>query len=265
MNNKDLSTAWYYCQNKVASPGSDWYYALLKLPETRRQACLALLTLEHDWRSLRTIDPEPAQIKLAWWQQQLATHQTDHPALQLLAPIADSLALPNTLLPAMLASAVVPPYRFEAFIDVQRAAYNMISAPLLIGLYVLSPPQVDIATPIHQLIFSWQLWALLRTWPQSQQTVFFAEADLYTFGLANLEPAQWPHTDCVPLLEQYHQQANALYQTASAALRQHPDLKPLLRYAKLQASLAKRYQLTGFPKRIPRLNPLQKLWHTWFL
>lgn len=257
--------AWHYCQNKVADPGSDWYYALLKLSNIRRQACLALLTLDYDWQSLRMIDPEPAELKLGWWQQQLATHQTDHPALQLLAPIAKDLGLQNTLLQAMLASATADPYRFEHFRDVQYTAYSIISAPLLIGLYVLNPARADIATPIHQLIFSWQLWALLRTWQRPQQTLFFAEADLRTFSLANLEPAQWSHSDCVPLLELYHQHADSLYQTASAALRQHSSLKPLLRYAKLQACLAKRYQLAGFPQRIPRLNPLQKLWNTWFL
>lgn len=262
--NKDFHTARYYCQNKVAPAGSDWYYALLNMPETSYQACLALLTLEHDWRSMNVIDREPAELKLAWWQQQLATQQTDHPALQLLAPVADSFGLHTALLQGLLASTVEPAYRFEHFADVQRAAYSLVSAPLLMGLYVLGR-QPDIATPLHQLIFSGQLWALLRAWLRPQQTLFFAEADLRTYGLAHLEPAQWAPSDRVALLQHYHQHAAALYTAAIQELRPYPLLKPLLRYAKLQASLGQRYQRAAFPQTVLRLNPLQKLWQTWFL
>lgn len=262
---KGLHTARYYCQNKVAPAGSDWYYALLNLPEASYQACLALLTLEHDWRSMNLIDREPAELKLAWWQQQLATQQTDHPALQLLAPVADSFGLHTALLQGLLACAVEPAYRFEYFADVQRAAYSLVSAPLLMGLYVLGQQQSDIATPLHQLIFSWQLWALLRAWQRPQQALFFAETDLHTYGLANLEPAQWPQRDRVTLLQHYHQHAAALYTTAAQELHPYPLLQPLLRYAKLQACLAQRYQRAAFPQTVLRLNPLQKLWQTWFL
>lgn len=263
--NETLKTAWYYCQHKVAPLGSDWYYALLKMPDCQRQACVALLTLEYDWQSLRHIDREPAELKLAWWQQQLANRHTDHPALQLLAPVADSFGLQHTLLQAMLDTAAAPLYRFDHFQDVQRAAYSEVTAPLVIGLYVLSQQQLGIATPLHQLIFSWQLWSLLRHWQQPRSTLFFAEADMQSYQLASGDATHWPMLERQRLFNHYHQHAAELYTAATQELRSFTTLKPLLRYAKLQASVAKRHQAAGFPATPASLTPVKKLWLTWFL
>ena len=269
------ATAWLYCEQKVAPPGSDWYYALLKAPDDIKQVSLALLALEADWQAILSTCQEPrlVELKFAWWQQELndAFHgNPTHPALQLLAPMLKVFNLPQKLLTAMLEQAEQGFYRFDNFSDLQRAAFSGIDARFIIGLYVLAQRDPDITTPLHSLQFSLQLLESIIHLPEQLRlgALAFAISDLQRFALEPEEPQHWPTEKLTPLLNHYHQQALNFYQQAmdNFSPTAKIQLKPLLRYAKLQVTLAKKIAQAGYPvltKKIT-LTPVRKLFKTWF-
>lgn len=63
-----------YCQDKAARSGSSFYYSFLFLPAPQRQAMTALYAYcrEVDDVVDEVRDPQVAQVKLAWWRDELA-------------------------------------------------------------------------------------------------------------------------------------------------------------------------------------------------
>jgi phytoene synthase len=269
-----LNNAWSYCEQKVAVPGSDWYYALLKTPVDIKQASLALLALEADWHAItqESLEPAIAEIKLAWWQQALNDAEPPtHPALQLLQPVSATFAIQKKLLNAMFEAAVqINHYRFDDFNALQRAAFSKISALLLIGLFVLGKQQAQLATPVHQLVFSLQLFSYNQHIASFLQRgmVSFAEQDLQLYGLNLDTPELWPKEALASLMSLYHDRGQTLYEQALHTLSANEKtlLKPLLRYAKIQWKLAQRLKQAGFPAgwHHIQLSPIHKLFLTWF-
>ncbi len=83
-----LNNAVIYCEQKMAPPGSDWYYALRNI--SQKNLILALLALDQEWKEILTLRHEPslAAAKFSWWQKELANAfiyaKPQHPITQLL-------------------------------------------------------------------------------------------------------------------------------------------------------------------------------------
>lgn len=264
--------AWLYCQQRIAQPGSDWYYALLNTPMPQRQAILALLTLEHDWQKTAS-DPLVAQAKNSWWLQQLSDFkQATHPALHLLQAVASDFGLEPSVTMACWESCQQPlsSYRLADFATLQRAVFERVDVLWLIAWYVLGQKQRHLATPLRQLMLSLQLFHQLRwVWPLCRQgQTCFAEADLQAFNLSLDTPYQWPkQPGFKALLNLYQQRAQDFYQQAQHSLTasDRRALKTLRRYATLQHALAHRVHQANFPDQALTLSPIRKLLLTWFL
>ena len=89
-----------YCENKAAQSGSSFYYSFRLLPPLRRRAITALYAFcrEVDDVVDGVQDPGVAQMKLAWWRQEIArayAGNAQHPVALALAPVVAEYALPQ--------------------------------------------------------------------------------------------------------------------------------------------------------------------------
>jgi phytoene synthase len=79
-----------YCRERVAAPGSSYYYATLFLEPERRTAFDSLFAYGREIEDIPQTcsDPGIARIKLQWWREELARafeqRQAGHPVTQLI-------------------------------------------------------------------------------------------------------------------------------------------------------------------------------------
>lgn len=89
-----------YCEQKAAQSGSSFYYSFRLLPPPRRRAITALYAFcrEVDDVVDDMHDPAVAQMKLAWWRQEIARAYAggaQHPVALALQPVVHAFALPQ--------------------------------------------------------------------------------------------------------------------------------------------------------------------------
>jgi phytoene synthase len=83
-----------YCQQKSAQSGSSFYYSFLFLPKERRRAITALYAFcrEVDDAVDEPAEASVAQVKLAWWRNEVAqlyAGNPQHPVTRALAPLIE--------------------------------------------------------------------------------------------------------------------------------------------------------------------------------
>jgi phytoene synthase len=91
-----------YCQQQTGTSGSSFYYSFLFLPPEQRRAITALYAFcrEVDDVVDECSDAQVAQIKLAWWREEIANTFQDkpnHPVTRALLPAIHAYPLPETL------------------------------------------------------------------------------------------------------------------------------------------------------------------------
>ncbi len=89
-----------YCEQKAAQSGSSFYYSFRLLSPARRRAITALYAFcrEVDDAVDAVHDPAVAQLKLAWWRQEIASAYqggAQHPVALALTPVVREFALPQ--------------------------------------------------------------------------------------------------------------------------------------------------------------------------
>ena len=89
-----------YCEQKAAQSGSSFYYSFRLLSPPRRRAITALYAFcrEVDDVVDDVHDPAVAEMKLAWWRQEVARAYAggaQHPVALALAPVVHAFALPQ--------------------------------------------------------------------------------------------------------------------------------------------------------------------------
>lgn len=98
-----------YCREKVAIPGSSYYYSTLFLPPERQKALNIVYAFKAEIEGIqRSSDPGIARIKLAWWREELirALEGTpQHPVAQGIAMLIAQYKLAPSDLLAIIDSA----------------------------------------------------------------------------------------------------------------------------------------------------------------
>ena len=84
-------SAYDYCRDKVALPGSSLYYSLLFVARETREALTALHAAAEEWRAIaeQCTDENVARAKLGWWAEEIqraVAGSPRHPVMQVLAP-----------------------------------------------------------------------------------------------------------------------------------------------------------------------------------
>ena len=97
-----------YCQQKAAASGSSFYYSFLFLPPERRRAITAMYAFcrEVDDVVDEDLDPQVAQVKLAWWRQEVAdlyAGNPHHPVALALQPFLKKFRIESAQLEEIIA------------------------------------------------------------------------------------------------------------------------------------------------------------------
>jgi len=84
-------SAYDYCRDKVALPGSSLYYSVLFVTQATRESLTALHAAAEEFRSIteQCSDQGVAVAKLAWWAEEIqrtTAGSPRHPVMQALAP-----------------------------------------------------------------------------------------------------------------------------------------------------------------------------------
>jgi phytoene synthase len=90
-----------YCNQKVAQSGSSFYYSFLYLPTEKKQAITALYAFCREVDDIvdKYSEKHIAELKLAWWQQEierLFSESPQHPITQALLPYIIKYHLPKS-------------------------------------------------------------------------------------------------------------------------------------------------------------------------
>jgi phytoene synthase len=91
-----------HCRERVAVPGSNYYYSTVFLPAERQRPLHVIFAFKEELTAIpRTCaDPGVARLKLEWWRQELAVvfsgDHSAHPVATALAELAERAAAPKT-------------------------------------------------------------------------------------------------------------------------------------------------------------------------
>jgi len=90
-----------HCRERVAVPGSNYYYSTVFLPAERQRPLHVVFAFKEELTAIpRTCaDPGVARLKLEWWRQELAAvfsgGRSAHPVATALAELAERVAAPK--------------------------------------------------------------------------------------------------------------------------------------------------------------------------
>lgn len=256
-----------YCNNKVATPGSPGYYAVLFHPPAVRAALLALRTLERELSDIVELctDRDVAQHKLRYWQQELHTgnDSAPHPVTRALRKHAAG-ALGDEARAKLLSGIAQRLSRPQIRDDVELDRISTATA----GTIALACARIskDGVAGVEELAIATERLRLLSM-PMRAGLPAHSGIALTTLAACSVTPQQVDSASSDPALLRLR--ASLLNQVFAAT--QHADMliEPKTGYAAtclrltrclLAANLRDSYVNTG---QLARVAPLRLLWHAW--
>lgn len=260
----------FYCQEKIAPAGSDWYYSLLAASPSQKKLFLALLTLNNEWQlTARTVhDAAVAMAKFAWWRQELANtfnqQQATHPATQLLLPELAHYSLTLVDLEQLLnlQQDNLQAVFYDTETKWQQQAWLQHNVYLLLAKLTGASDEPYLAALSEGLFLSERI-IHLRDYLKSGEIPFSREA----LAKFSLEPESlWQLQQSQPLVDLLKNYAEIALHNLAALVKllphqQRKAQKILLRYAKLQRVLLQEIAREHFPVLTHKtaLTPIRKL------
>ena len=158
-----------YVQQKAAASGSSFYYAFLFLPPPRRAAITAFYAFcrEVDDVVDEVHEPGIAQVKLAWWQSEVAqafAGQPTHPVLQALMPSVGPYGLEQAQLQAVIRGCQMDleQTRYLDFPALQRYCHLVAGVVGEVAARIFGQSQPATTEYAHKLGLAFQLTNIIR-------------------------------------------------------------------------------------------------------
>ncbi|MDE3011895.1 MAG: presqualene diphosphate synthase HpnD [Pseudomonadota bacterium] len=266
-----------YCQDKAAQSGSSFYYSFLFLPPERRQGITALYALcrEVDDVVDEVQDPGVAQVKLAWWREELARMfegRPQHPVTRALAPAVERYALPRQLFEELVDGMAMDlqPLLYPDLASLERYCHRVAGVVGLLSARVFGfsePATLDYA---HELGIAFQLTNILRDVGEDARRgrVYLPGDAMAAAGITAAEVLALRDTPALrSVLRSLAGTARARYAHAFALL---PDAdrraqRPGLIMATIYRTLLDEIGAEDYAVMHQRiaLTPLRKLWLAW--
>jgi 15-cis-phytoene synthase len=266
-----------YCEQKAAQSGSSFYYSFRLLPADQRRAITALYAFcrEVDDVVDEVSDASVAQMKLAWWRNEIAATYDGtphHPVALALRPVIARFALAQadlqTVIDGMQMDLTTTRYldfpALEIYCDKVAGVVGLMSAEIF--------GYTDAATRgyARDLGIAFQLTNIIRDVGEDARRgrIYLPQEDLARFGVA---PSSLLRRDMSPefraLMAFEVQRARECYARAFAQL---PDAdrqaqRAGLAMAAIYRTLLEEIERDGYrvlDRRIA-LTPLRKLWIAW--
>ncbi len=263
-------------RRKLATAPVDLRFALLFAPRAQREALAALLAIYLEIREIlhKCSDPGVAEVKLAWWQEEirlLLEHKPRHPLSQNLAGFAEKTHLPLQpfleIIEAVRMDVGTP--SFSHFADVEIYCYRRGGALTELAASLAGTQQAITLDAARALGIGWQLANIVIQTPlhAQQGRVYFATDDLHKHSMEKHIVAG-THTDAglKALLADYARRAHAFRDAAiinpsstNQVLSAGWILNGLAQ-ARLNKFAQRNYNTTAAPVE---LHPLSSLFTAW--
>ena len=272
-----MTTPQAYVQEKAAASGSSFYYAFLFLPPQKRAAITAFYAFcrEVDDVVDEVHEPQIAQTKLAWWEQevgQLFKGTPSHPVTQALQPHLQAFGIEAAPLMSVIEGCRMDLTQTRYLDQAALNRYCHLVAGVVgeVAARIFGQTQAATTAYAHTLGQAFQLTNIIRDVGEDalRGRIYLPINDLQTHGVTAADILQRKDSPGFrALMTAQAQRAHALYEQAYALL---PDedrraQKPGLMMANIYRALLREIERSEFAVLQQRiaLTPMRKLWLAW--
>ena len=266
-----------YCQQKAAASGSSFYYSFLFLPAERRRAITALYAFcrEVDDVVDENLDPQVAQVKLAWWTQEVAdlyAGKPHHPVAQALHPFLEKFRVQRQHLEEIIAGMAMDltQTRYLDFIGLERYCYHVAGAVGLLAAGIFGYENPRTLEYAKNLGTAFQLTNIIRDVGEDarKNRIYLPMDELKQFEVPAADILQARDSENFRRLMAFQaERARAFYDKAFAALpaEDRRSQRAGLIMAAIYRATLDEVERDGFKVLTQRtsLTPLRKLWLAW--
>lgn len=266
-----------YAQQKTAQSGSSFYYSFMFLPPPRRRAITALYAFCREVDDVvDTIgDPGVAQLKLAWWRNEVAATYAgtpQHPVARALVPVVREFDLPEAQLQTII-DGMAMDLEFTRYVDfaaLERYCDRVAGVVGLLSAKIFGYGQARTLDYARDLGIAFQLTNIVRDVGEDARRgrIYLPQEDLAKFGVTPSSLAAGKADDAFRALMQFETaRARSWYDRAFTALDpgDRRAQRPGLIMAAIYRTLLDEIERDGYrvlDRRIT-LTPLRKLWIAW--
>jgi len=266
-----------YCQEKAAKSGSSFYYSFRFLPETQRNAIIALYAFCREVDDIvdKCSDANIASNKLDWWREEITNTfagRPSHPVSHALSEHINRLNLPEEyfkeIIDGMAMDLDHPSY--PSFKELSLYCYRAASVVGLMSVEIFSYQDRRTLKYAHDLGIALQLTNIIRDVREDAQRgrVYLPQDELAQFGVSNDDLQQGKTTENFRTLMKF--QADRARQYYQSAFRHLPDIdryqqRSGIIMAEIYLSTLNEIEAEGLQVLEQRtsLTPLRKLWIAW--
>jgi phytoene synthase len=248
-----------YCQQKATASGSSFYYSFLFLPADRRRAITALYAFcrEVDDVVDEDLDPQVAQVKLAWWRQEVAdlyAGNPHHPVALALQPFLKKFRIERAQLEEIIAGMAMDltQTRYLDFIGLERYCYHVAGAVGLLAAGIFGYTNPRTLEYAKNLGTAFQLTNIIRDVGADLELdrVYLPQADLRAAGVRPESLAGRRMTpELTGVLEAQYRRAKEYYAGARGLVdpRDRRQLLPAEAMAHVYEGLLDEIRARGYP------------------
>ena len=266
-----------YCQEKAGGSGSSFYYSFMFLPKERRRAITALYAFcrEVDDVVDECKEPQIAEIKLAWWRQEIENlyeQIPEHPVGKALVPAVAHYKLKKEYFHEIIDGMEMDLHknRYSDFDDLGLYCYRAASAVGLLAASIFGYKDEATKEYAQKLGLAFQLTNIIRDVGEDarRNRIYIPADDLSRFNVSEADILQGIESDNFVALMQF--QAERATQYYDEALSRLPDddreqQLPGLIMAAIYFAVLNEIEKDGYHvlKQKISLTPLRKLWIAW--
>lgn len=271
-----------YCQDKASKSGSSFYYSFMFLPKQKRRAIIALYAFcrEVDDVVDECTDLKVAQVKLAWWRDEIKNlylSKPIHPVTKALMPVIHTYQLSEEHFQEIIDGMEMDLSfnRYQDFKQLQLYCYRVASVVGILSAQIFGFTNRLTLKFAHDLGMAFQLTNIIRDVGEDarRNRIYLPLDDLARFNVTEEDILQSRESDAVKQLLEYQiERAESYY---DKALQQLPkeDRKQQsvgLIMAAIYRTLLREIKADGAEKTLnsrTSLGTLRKLYlafNTWF-
>jgi phytoene synthase len=266
-----------YCRQRVAQPGSSFYYSTLFLPASKRESIIAL---EACFREIVDVIDEcqetaVARVKLAWWREELGrafSGAPRHPVGKALQPVIAAHRLDFDTFDAFIdgVNTQLELDRHQTFNDLRLYCQRLGSPAALLSARIFGYEDAATADYARELGTAHELTRIVRDigWDAHRNRIYLPIEDLQRFDVPVSVLLNAGETAGLgPLITHQIERAEEQYHNAVARLPESERTQQLsgLTMAALDGALLQELRAEGahILRRRTTLSPLRMLWIAW--
>lgn len=266
-----------YCQDKTLKSGSSFYYSFLFLPEQQRRAMYALYAFcrEVDDVVDECREPALAQIKLAWWREEIQRcfrGQAQHPVGLALQGLRRDFALPEDYFQDIIDGMQMDleQTRYSDFDELGLYCYRVAGVVGLLSTEIFGYEDPSTPNYASELGLAFQLTNILRDIHEDarRDRIYLPQIELRQFGVSEDDILQARDTE--NSRELFAFQASRALRYYDRALERLPALernrqRSALIMARIYRATLQKIIDQDYPVLHTRvsLSPWKKLWLAW--